>query len=278
VIRAARWLAACVLSLCAVDAHAIVTCSITSPGFTAGYNPSAPGNNITQTFFTVTCSRDSAADPVTVNYATTVNNGANPQGQNNRAALGGNFLRYDVFRDAACGTKWKGTTTISGSVTMPTLNQQYSTSSTFWGCIGPLQAPPAGTYTDTVVMALVYNTPVQTATGSFAVTIVTPSACSITTSPGTITMNYTSFGAVANGATTYGVTCTTALPYSMALDATAGTILGLNYTLSLGTAASSGTGAEQIFNINGSIAAGQSGSCPTAACSGSQLRSVTVTY
>ena len=109
-------------------------------------------------------------------------------------------------------------------------------------------------------------------------TIVSPSACSITTSPGTLTINYTSFGPLATGSTTYGVTCTSALPYTMALDATAGTILGLNYTLALGTGASVGTGAQQLFNITGSIAAGQSGNCPTTTCTGSQVRSVTVAY
>jgi spore coat protein U-like protein len=276
--RAARWIAASLLILCAAGANAAVTCSITSPGFTAGYDPAALTNNITQTFFTVTCSRSLAGDPVTVNYATTVNNGGSPQGQNNRASSGGSTIRYDIFRDAACGTKWKGATTISGSVNMPTVNQSYSTTSTFWGCVGPLQAPPAGTYTDTVVMALVYNTPVQAAGGSFPVTIFSPSACSISQSPGTLTMNYTSFGALATGSTTYGVTCTTGLPYTMALDATAGTILGLNYTLALSAGASAGTGAQQVFNVNGSIAAGQSGTCPTTNCTASQVRSITVSY
>jgi len=276
--RAARWMCACLLTLCATGASAAVTCSITSPGFTAGYDPAAVGNNITQTFFTVTCSRTLASDPVSVNYATTVNNGNNPQGQNNRAIFGAGFIRYDVFRDAACGTKWKGATTISGSVNMPTVNQSYSSNSTFWGCVAPLQGPPAGTYTDTVVMALVYNTPVQAAGGSFPVTIFSPSSCSISQSPSTITMNYTSFGALATGSTTYGVTCTTGMSYTMALDATAGTILGLNYTLGLSAGASTGTGAQQMFNVNGSIVAGQSGTCPTTNCTASQLRSITVTY
>jgi spore coat protein U-like protein len=274
----ARWIVICLFTLCGAGAHAAVTCSITSPGFATAYDPAAPGMNITQTFFTVTCSRTLAGDPVTVNFGTTVNNGNNPQGQNNRAVFGGNFLRYDVFRDGACGTKWKGATSISGSVSMPTVNQPYSANFTYWGCIAPGLAPPAGTYTDTIVMALAYNTPVQAAGGSFPVTITTPPVCAVSTAPGTVTMNYTSFGALANGSTTFGVTCSLALPYTMALDATAGTVLGLNYTIGLSTGASIGTGAQQTHSINGSIAAGQSGTCAIANCTGSDVRSVTVTY
>jgi spore coat protein U-like protein len=276
--HATLWMAACLLAMCATGAHAVVTCFITSNGFATAYDPGAGATNITQTSFTVTCSRNAGTDPVTVNFATTVNNGGNPQGQNNRAAFGASYIRYDVYRDAACSTKWKGATSITGSVTMPLLNQQYSTTSTFWGCVLAGQAPPAGTYTDTMLMALAYNTPVQTAGGSFPVTITTPPVCAVSTAPGTVTMNYTSFGGVANGSTTFGVTCSLALPYTMALDATAGTVLGLNYTIGLSTGASVGTGAQQTHSINGSIAAGQSGTCATANCTSSQVRSVTVTY
>jgi hypothetical protein len=87
-----------------------------------------------------------------------------------------------------------------------------------------------------------------------------------------------SLGSAKAASTTYGVTCTLALPYTMALDATSGTILGLAYTLSLSQSSSTGTGAQQTFSVNGNMAGGQAGTCATATCSGSQARTITVTY
>jgi hypothetical protein len=64
----------------------------------------------------------------------------------------------------------------------------------------------------------------------------------------------------------------------MALDATSSTLLGLNYTLSLSQTNATGTGLSQTFTINGSIAGGQSGTCATASCSGTETRTLTITY
>ena len=90
-------------------AQAAITCtSITSPGFSTAFSGTVPPNNITQTSFTVTCNRNLAGDPTTLNYTVSANNGLNPQGQGNQAALGANRLKYDVYKDAACGTAWKG--------------------------------------------------------------------------------------------------------------------------------------------------------------------------
>jgi spore coat protein U-like protein len=86
------------------------------------------------------------------------------------------------------------------------------------------------------------------------------------------------FGAVANASTTFGVTCTSTLPYTMALDATSGTVLGLNYTLALSAASGTGNGVLQTYAINGSIAAGQPGTCATGSCAASQPRTLTITY
>jgi spore coat protein U-like protein len=250
---------------------------VDSNGFTAAYDPAAPGSNITQTSFNVRCSRSTAGDAASTNFAVVVNNGNNPQGQNNRASFGGNFIRYDTYKDAACATKWKGATTITGSVSMPVVGQQFTTTLPFWGCILPGQGPPAGTYTDIVVMTVAWGIG-QNATGSLGVTITTPPVCSISSAPATLTMNYTSFGPAANGATSFGVTCTLGLPYTMALDAGGGTVLGLNYTVSLPTTASSGTGVQQTHAINGAIAPGQSGTCGAATCTGNGTRNVTLTY
>jgi spore coat protein U-like protein len=259
-------------------AHAAITCSVSSSGFAAAYNSATPSTNITQTFFTVTCTRGATSDPTSVNYSVKVDNGLNPQGQNNRASFGANRLGYDVYTNASCATQWKGNTAISGTITFAgtgTLSQQGN----YWGCIPAAQTGiAAGTYTDTDTMTMTYGNPQSTATGTFGVTITTPPVCTLTTAPGTVTFAYVSFGPAVNAFTPYGVTCTLALPYTMALDATSGTVLGITYTLSLSSASSTGTGSQQTFQINGTIAAGQSGTCGTAACSGTQARTLTISY
>jgi hypothetical protein len=64
----------------------------------------------------------------------------------------------------------------------------------------------------------------------------------------------------------------------MALDATSGTILGVNYTLALSAASGTGTGLAQAYSINGNVAAGQAGTCATGSCTASQARTLTITY
>ena len=138
------------------------------------------------------------------------------------------------------------------------------------------QAVAAGTYTDTVTMTMTYG--VSIATGSFGVSISTPATCSVTGAPGNVVFNYVAFGPAITPSSTFGVTCTLSLPYTMALDATSGTIVGLNYTLALSAPGSTGTGAQQTHSINGNMVAGQAGTCAAGSCSGSQARSVTISY
>jgi len=258
--------------------RAAITCSVSSGGFAAAYSTTAATTNVTQTFFTVTCTRGASTDPTSVSYSVKADNGLYSVGQRNNAAFGANRINYDIYTNASCGTQWKGNTAISGTITFATtgtLSQQGN----FWGCIPAAQAGiAAGTYTDTVTMTMTYGSPQSTATGTFGVTITTPPVCTLTTAPGTVSFAYVSFGPTVNASTTYGVTCTLALPYTMALDATSGTVLGITYTLALSSASSTGTGAQQTFQINGNIAAGQAGTCGTSTCSGTQARTLTITY
>jgi spore coat protein U-like protein len=277
-----RWITALrclapMLAALAVPAHAAITCNVTSGGVFAAYDPTAPGNDVNQTSFTVTCTKGAAGDPASVNYSVKVDNGLYSLGVNNRAAFGASRIKYDVFTNVTCGSAWKGGTAITGTVSTPSVGT-FTATSTYWGCVQPLQAVPAGTYTDTVTMTMTYGATSSTAVGSFPVSISTPATCSVTAPPGNVVFNYVSFGAAVTPSSTFGVTCTLSLPYTMALDATAGTVVGLNYTLSLATASSTGTGAQQTHTINGSMAAGQAGTCNVGTCSGSQARSVTITY
>lgn len=271
-------LAALLAALAPAAASAAYNCSISSPGFAAAYDPTTFTTNVTQTQLTITCTR-SLSDASTMDYTIRANNGLNPRGGNrNRATFGRARVNYDIYQDAACGAQWGGNSLISG-----TLDFGGSLSATdtvdYWGCIPARQTGlRAGTYTDIVTMMLLYGPFSSLATGTLGVTIVTPASCSLTTPPGNIVFNYTAFGAVVNASTSFGVTCTSFLPYSFALDATSGTLLGLGYTLSLPASAATGSGAEQTFAIDGTMAAGQAGTCGAGTCTASQARTLTVTY
>ena len=119
-----------------------------------------------------------------------------------------------------------------------------------------------------------------TATGNFNVTVNLTSKCEINAGPADVAFTYTSFQTTGSTGTggAYSVRCTNTLPYSMSLDATSGTVSGLNYSLGLSAASATGNGAAQSFGVTGSMVSGQAGTCATASCSGTDARVLTVTY
>jgi spore coat protein U-like protein len=271
-----RSLAAIFVAIAAQAAGAAITCNITSPGVTLAY-PANSAPVMTQTSFTVTCSRNLAGDPTSISYTLAVNNGLNPNGINNRAFFGGNPLRYDVYRDATCTSTWKGSQTIGD--TIPTLSgfTPVSKTTTYWGCVTNAQSPAAGTYADTVTMTLTYGT--STAVNTFPVSIATPATCNVTTPPGNIAFGtYVAMGPAVNASTTVAVTCTSYLPYTLSLDAGSGVIAGLQYNLALSAASASGNGGAQVHTISGTLPAGQAGTCTGATCSASQARTLMISY
>lgn len=265
--------------------HAAITCtSITSPGFSTSFTGTVPPNNITQGSFTVTCNRNLAGDPTTLSYTVGADNGLNAGGGFNQAALGASRLQYDLYKDAACGVRWKagGGNRIADTMTLIGFTAT-SKQTNYWGCITTSQVLTAGTYGDTITMSL----DVGGLTNTFPVNISTPSMCTITTAPGTLSFTYTAFGAAQIANTLFRPNCTIYLAYSMALSATSGVVSGLNYSLGLnaiinsgGTSplASTGTGAAETFYINGNMAAGQAGTCPTGTCSATNTHTLTITY
>jgi len=271
-----RIVAFAALALLSSAASAAITCSISSPGVQLAY-PANSAPVITQTSFTVTCARLLPTDPTSINYSVTVNNGLNPNGINNRAFSGTNAMKYDVFRDATCSTTWKGAQSINDSITTLSGFTPVSKTTAFWGCVTTAQAPAAGTYADTVTMTLSYG--ILTAINTFPVSISTPATCNVTTPPGSMAFGtYVAMGPAVNASTNFSVTCTTYLPYTMSLDAPAGVIAGLQYQVSLSSTSATGTGAVQTHTINGTVPAGQAGSCAGASCGGSQTRTLTITY
>jgi spore coat protein U-like protein len=286
IMKRALWRSAALLALLLpmAGAHAAITCSVSSSGFATAYSPTSGTTNVTQSSFTVSCTRGAAGDPTSVAYAVAANNGLNALGINNRAASGASSIRYDLYVDSGCGTQWKGNSALPvGGGTIAFAGTGTVTKTTaYWGCVGAGQTGlAAGNYTDTVVMTLSYGpNPQSTATSTLPVSIATPANCGLTQapSPSTMVFNYIAFGTAAAASATYGVTCTNYLPYTMALDAAGGTLLGLNYTLALSATASTGSGSQQTFTITGNMAAGQAGTCATGTCTATQTRTLTISY
>jgi spore coat protein U-like protein len=119
-----------------------------------------------------------------------------------------------------------------------------------------------------------------TAAPTFNVTVTLTSKCQVTTAPTDVAFTYTSFqGAAATASSTYGVKCTNTLPYTMTLDnAATNTVAGLTYAIALSAASGTGNGAAQSYTINGTMASGQGGTCALGSCSGTEGRTLTITY
>ena len=270
----------CAALVACTSAQAAITCSISSNGFASAYVPAATATNITSTSFTMSCQRSVGSDPTTFAYTVTVNNGIHPNSYNgvtyNQAAYGSNRMWYSNFTTSNCSSFWTGITTIGGTITFSSAADFATKTNTqpFWGCILKQQTEAAGTYTDTVTM-----TPSRGSPATFPVSIETPSTCSLSSPPSSMTFNYVAFQSTAASATSnFSATCTNLLPYGMTLDASSSVLVGLAYTLSLSVSSSVGTGIAQAYTVSGSMAAGQSGACTTGSCSGTEARTLTITY
>lgn len=277
-----RLLTAIALVLGATGAHAAITCtSLTSAGFTIAYPP-----NTTQSLqlsFTMTCNRGSTSDPTSVNYSVKANNGTNPQGNTNRATLNNSTISYDVYTPSCNTTQWKNNVAISGTVSWaPGQTGNETDTQTYWGCIVLSQNPTtAGSYTDTITITASYNpgTGFTTLPGTIPVTIYAPASCVIGPSPGNVSIIYPAFSPVPlTGTTSFGATCTSPMPYSLAVSPATGTLSGVNYTVTLGTASATGTGLLQTHSITVTAPSGQAGTCTGASCTATQTHTLTVTY
>lgn len=262
------------------------SCAITAvSGISLSYNPNASSALVGSGTVTVNCSK-TGGNTATRYLEVGAGTGLNAAGGQNRAANGANWLSYALRRDAALTTAWGDTAgsrlaaaTTSVNSTTVTLN--------WWFTAAPGQAVATGTYLDTVTLRLyqsdtpnpsLTDTSPTTATLSIALTVT--GQCSLSSPPGAVQFSYTSFQTAPATATSgFAVTCTNGTPYTVALDATTGTLLGLNYQLALSvTGTRVGNGVAQPMSITGTMPAGQSGVCAAASCSASQVRTLTVSY
>ncbi|HLX24895.1 MAG TPA: spore coat protein U domain-containing protein [Usitatibacter sp.] len=282
IFRMLRVAFAAALVLAGGMAHAAITCTFSSTGWSTAYVPTTATTNTTQSTVQVTCQRNAGGDGTTVNFTISVNNGLHAAGAQNRAQLNAtNRINYENYQDGGCGTIWGNPAAqrISGSITGLTGFAPMSTNVSFWGCVpGSQTGLAAGTYTDTVTMTLRYGGATNP-TATFPVTIVSPASCTISTAPGTVSFTYSAFqAAVSNASTNFGVTCTNLLPYTMALDATTAVIAGLQYSLALSSSSATGTGAAQAYTVDGTMPANQAGTCGTGSCATTQPRTLTISY
>jgi hypothetical protein len=70
------------------------------------------------------------------------------------------------------------------------------------------------------------------------------------------------------------VRCTSGQTYTLALDATSGTVSGLSYTLSVPSGNQTGTGVAVAHQVTGGMIAGQAGSTTPS----TDTRTLTITY
>ncbi len=280
-------LAAVALLGCAYSAQAAISCTNpVSTGFSTAYASAGVVPNVTQGTVSFTCTRDAVGDPTALLLR--ADNGANATGNTNRAALAGNFISYEAYSDSACtlpvaGQGWtrpNNANAIAFNLTSVLTAQPVNLS--FWGCITVAPVVPAGTYTDMVSMDVRIAPNNILSSGTFPVSITYPAECNITTAPGNVTFTYTAFGSAVNASTSFGATCTSQLPYTMSLDAYVGVVAGLQYSLAINSSpppvSSRGTGVAQTHTINGSMPAGQAGTCATGICSATNVHTLTITY
>jgi len=282
-------LAALLLAFAAAPSFAVYNCTVTVSDITTVYDDSVATANVTTGSYTISCTR-AAGDANSLAWSLGADDGQHQTGTspstNQVRRNGSNLLTYEVYRapysspavntwgDVAGSTRFTGTLSFGASLTA-------SQSGTFDLAVFAGQTGHvAGNYTDSVNVFLRSGINTLT-TASFGVTVLTSNACRFVSPPSDINFIYTSFqAAVANASTTFSVRCTSALPYTMALDATSGTIASVNlsYALALSQTSATGNGVPQSYSINGTMAGGQTGKCATATCSASQTRTLTISY
>jgi spore coat protein U-like protein len=157
---ARRLLGLAAAALCALDAAAAITCSVSVTPVTVVYDPTSPVQNVTTGSYTVTCNR-LASDPNTLDWRLGVNNGLQAGGGYNRVRRSGGpanqRYNYDTYRSPGNlwgdtnATRFTGTLVFGGSLTA-------SVSGAFDIVLpGSQPVDPAGTYTDTLTATLRRN-------------------------------------------------------------------------------------------------------------------------
>jgi Spore Coat Protein U domain len=275
--------------LFSLEAKAVVSCSATATLPASAYVATIATN--TTGSVTVTCTRN-AADPTSAaagyvrsldgSGAVTYTVGADGVNTGNTVALSGlNQLNYSLLRPPSFTTQWTTGNTTQGTVNFA-IGQTSSSFTTNFVMNIPVGRwnSPAGLYTELVTVFLTYGTTNNTT--SFTNSVTVNSICTFPTPPGDLnfgTYNSLIAGPALSATSAFQIRCTRAVVYSFSFDTTTSTIPGVNLNYSL-TAPAGGTSpnAAVSLNIVGSMPSGQSGTCSTASCAGSQPRTLILSY
>jgi hypothetical protein len=305
-----KWLKHVVLAwfgLLCLPAWAAFNCNMTATSVGVIY---ANANTDTNGSVTITCTRDPLVDGATLSYRIKADDGSNPRvtAPFRRAELGATatYLNYILRRGtvvggaATCGntTTWRApatgvTNVIQGTLTFAT---GASSASAVWGyCVrvrGTLGGNPAlpavGIYEDSFLVTAQYpNNDLGTVSAPAVAgyTVGVGSQCVFNTFPTTMNFNYTSFSPTAQTLTQlFDLRCSTGLSWALTVSPPLAPLLGLNYNMSIGLnsnpaqSSGTGTGADQVIRITGTIPANQAGTCSGSSCTATQGHTVTITY
>ena len=288
------------------SAHALsCTVTATSVPLTKLYT-SAANTNFTG-IISVTCTKVVPPDANRPFIYVGVDQGAPPAGRVMTRQNGAQTLNYTIARGSATGGTWTtgagqsyGNGTSGGVFYQMNANPatQLKSFNYYFRVAAGQATAPAGIYDDQLITVTVRE---SDAAGLNTGTILQSTVFSATTSilddcylsgvPFTLLLNYTSFSTTsATDTKSFQVSCTVGTSYTLSLDVAppppvtsflgpAGG-LGLNYslTLSSGGGPFTGSSATQSYNVSGSIAAGQSGTCAGASCTATPAHTIYVGF
>ncbi|HEY8357112.1 MAG TPA: spore coat protein U domain-containing protein [Ramlibacter sp.] len=215
-------------------------------------------------------------------------------GQSMPRDIGGSTLNYFIYRKAFGTAVW----TNSGNETANSnangglrvqLNFGNATALTasynFYFRMPWLQIKPAGVYLDTPVAVMLRSNNASGAvlsTSTLGTLISIQDNCRFSSNPAPINVSYTAFQpAPVSRSSTFSLVCTQGTDYTLSLDATQAVVPGVELayaaTLSV-TGPVIGTAVAQQHGVTVTFPAGQAGRCSAAACTGTDSRTITVTY
>lgn len=205
---------------------------------------------------------------------------------------GGDTIGYQIYHNNSARGAWTNTGGVSaGSITNGAVLDRVNfgggisltDSYAFYLRVPWLQFRTAGVYLDSVpvTVRLDNETGAVITTGTLNVYISLPKVCRFSTPPTPISVNYTAFSPVpVTGTSNFAITCTQGTNYTLSLDQERSVIptVELAYGLTLNTTAATGTATAQPYTLSISVDAGQPGSCNVSTCTGTDTRTLTITY
>lgn len=278
------------------EAMATVTsCTVVQPTLAPTYASTA--NSDVSGTFTVTCSRTGNGKE-TANLLVALS----PGGTQTIGNTYPDTLNYALYKDAPGGIPWtSGTysaTAASGVAVAVLYSGNSPSSSVSWPAylripsdqLGKAAGGYSGTQTINVydITSTTINPPLV-GTSTLNVSASIAKNCTFGSPPPSWSLSYVALSPndLVDTSQNLPVTCTKGTGYTLALDATGGVIPGvaLAYTLTFtatasgtvqGTSASGTAAASHYLTLT--LPARQAGSCVAASCTGSDTRTVTVTY